>query len=164
MADILGFLGANILPLILMLIGFILVIVEMFLPGFGLPGISGTILLVIGIVLIANTVLQGLLIALVVVALLCVAFSIAIHSTSKGRLSNSKLVLNSVATEQMTENPLEFYMDKTGVAATRLNPVGSGDFDGVRLSILSDGEFIEAGEGVKVVRIEGKRIYVRKTL
>ncbi len=162
MADILNFLGANILPLILMLIGFILLIVEMFLPGFGLPGISGTILLVAGIVLIANTFLQGLLIALVVVALLCVAFSIAIRSTSKGRLSKSKLVLNSVATEQMTENPLDFYMDKLGVAATRLNPVGSGDFDGVRLSILSDGEFIEAGEGVKVVRVEGKRIYVRK--
>lgn len=162
MAQILSFLGENALALILMIVGFCLVIVEMYVPGFGLPGISGVLLTVVGIIIIADTVLQGLLIALIVVALLCVAFSIAIRTAARGRFMKSKLVLNSVATEQKEENPLEFYMGKEGVAATRLNPVGSGDFDGVRLRILSDGDFFEAGDKVKVVRVEGKRIYVRK--
>ena len=41
-------------------------------------------------------------------------------------------------------------------------PVGTGDFDGVRLTVLSEGEFVEAGERVKVTRVEGNRIYVRR--
>ena len=60
------------------------------------------------------------------------------------------------------ENPLEYYQDKVGVAATPLSPVGMGEFEGVKLNVLSDGEFIDAGERVKVVKVEGKRIYVRK--
>lgn len=162
MAEIGAFLGDNWLSLILIVIGFMLAVVEMYLPGFGFPGISGAILMVVGIVLIADTLLQGLLIALVVVALLCVAFSIAIRAASKGRLSKSKLVLKSVATEALEDNPLAYYMDKEGVAATRLSPVGAGDFEGVRLNILSESQFIEEGERVRVVRVEGKRIYVRK--
>ena len=53
-------------------------------------------------------------------------------------------------------------MGKEGVVATRLSPVGTGDFDGVRLTVLSEGEFVEAGERVKVTRVEGNRIYVRR--
>ena len=162
MAHILAFLSANLLPLILLLIGCGLIILEMFIPGFGLPGISGIAVTVFGIVIMADTVLQGLLIALAVIAVLCVAFSIAIHSTANGKIARSKLVLNSVATDASRENALEYYRDKVGAAVTPLSPVGIGEFEGIRLNVLSDGEFIDAGERVKVVKVEGKRIYVRK--
>ena len=162
MAHILAFLSANLLPLILLLIGCGLIVLEMFIPGFGLPGISGIIVTVVGIAVMADTVLEGLLIALAVIAVLCVAFSLAIRSTANGKMARSKLVLSSVATDAGRENPLEYYQDKVGVAATPLSPVGMGEFEGVRLNVLSDGEFIDAGERVKVVKVEGKRIYVRK--
>lgn len=162
MTEILAFLSVNLLPLILLVIGCGLIILEMFIPGFGLPGISGIVLTVVGIVFMANTVLQGLLIALAVIALLCVAFSVAIHSTANGKMVRSKLVLNSVATDAGRDNALEYYKDKVGTAITRLSPVGMGEFEGVRLNVLSEGEFIDAGENVKVVKVEGKRIYVRK--
>ena len=67
-----------------------------------------------------------------------------------------------MATDPREENPLLFYVGKEGVVATRLSPVGTGDFDGVRLTVLSEGEFVEAGERVKVTRVEGNRIYVRR--
>ncbi len=154
MTEVLGF--------ILMVIGFALLILEIYLPGFGLPGISGTIMMIVGIVLVAETFLQGLLITLIVVVLLCVAFSIVMRTASKGKFLNSKLVLNSVATKHKDENPLDFYLNQEGVAATPLNPVGSGDFAGVKLNVLSDGEFIEAGEKIRVVKIQGKKLLVRR--
>ena len=41
-----------------------------------------------------------------------------------------------------------------------LRPVGTADFDGVKLEVLAEGEFIEAGKPVRVVRVEGRKIVV----
>ena len=73
------------LPAILCLIsGFALVVVEMFIPGFGLPGISGIILLVVGVALKANSALEALIIAEVIILLLCVALSISLQAPPRG--------------------------------------------------------------------------------
>lgn len=154
--------ASNALPLVVIVLGMGLLILEMYLPGFGLPGIAGIALSVLGIVFMSNSLLEGLIAALIELALMCVAFSFALRSAAKGKLAKSKLVLHAVATDSKEENPLLFYMDREGVAATRLSPVGTGEFEGVRLTVLSEGEFVEAGEKVKVTRVEGNRIYVRR--
>lgn len=162
MDAVISYVASNALPLIVVVLGMGLLILEMYLPGFGLPGIAGIVLSVLGIVFMADSVLEGLIAALIELALLCIAFSFAIRSAAKGKLAKSKLVLHAVATDPKEENPLLFYMDKEGVVTTRLSPVGTGEFDGVRLTVLSEGEFVEAGEKVKVTRVEGNRIYVRR--
>ncbi len=154
--------ASNALPLVVIVLGMGLLILEMYLPGFGLPGIAGIALSVMGIVFVSDSLLEGLVAALIELALMCVAFSFALRSAAKGKLAKSKLVLHAVATDSKEENPLLFYMDREGVAATRLSPVGTGEFEGVRLTVLSEGEFVEAGEKVKVTRVEGNRIYVRR--
>ena len=45
---------------------------------------------------------------------------------------------------------------------TVLRPAGMADFDGVKLEVLAEGEFIEAGKPVRVVRVEGRKIVVRQ--
>ena len=151
----------DIVSILLILAGIGLLILEMFLPGFGLPGISGAVLTIVGVVLFSDTILEGLIVSLIVLTVLGVAFSIAIHSAARGRLAKSKLVLDTVATEPDKENLLSYYEGREGVTVTRLNPVGSAEFEGARLSVLSDSGFIESGVAVKAVRVEGKRIYVR---
>ena len=148
--------------IILLILGFGLVVLEMYLPGFGAPGILGCILLVAGVIAARPTPLQALIMALIIVALLCVALSIFIHSASKGRLANSRLVLKEVATRADGENELAYFVGKTGVTDTPLRPAGHAEFDGVRLSVVSEGEFIEAGRTVTVERVEGNRIVVRE--
>lgn len=153
------------LPAILcLIIGFGLVVVEMYVPGFGLPGISGLILLAIGVYLKADNASEALVIIIVTIALLCVALSISIHSASKGRLAKSKLVLHEVAThaESLNETDMSFFVGKDGVTKTVLRPAGIGEFEGVKLNIVSDGEFIPAGAKVHVERVEGNRIVVRE--
>ena len=100
--------------IILLILGFGLVVLEMYLPGFGAPGILGCILLVAGVVAARPTPLQALIMALIIVALLCVALSIFIHSASKGRLANSKLVLKEVATRPESENELKLLRRQDG--------------------------------------------------
>jgi membrane-bound serine protease (ClpP class) len=36
------------------------------------------------------------------------------------------------------------------------------DIDGLRVDVVSDGDFIEAGTAIEVTRVEGNRVVVRK--
>ena len=148
------------LPSALMLIlGFGLMVVEMYVPGFGLPGIAGILLLVGGVIVARPSPVGALAMALGIVAL-----SVCIRSASSGRLFHSKLVLKDVATQPETQetNDLNYFIGREGVTHTVLRPAGMADFDGVKLNVVSDGEYIPAGTRVVVARVEGNRILVRE--
>ena len=154
---------SNLPAVLLLVVGFILVVVEMYVPGFGVPGITGTACLIAGVIMKANSALEALIMAIVIIALLCVALSISIHSVSKGRLAKSKLVLHETATDAASigETDLKYYLGREGTATTVLRPAGMGEFDGVKLNVVSDGEFIAAGEKVLVTSVEGNRSVVK---
>ena len=159
----LGSLLLSIIPvLIMLLVGVGLLVFEMYVPGFGAPGISGIGLLVLGFILLKPTLEQGLLLGAILAAILCVALSICLYSASKGRLSKSKLVLNDVAVpaDSAENNDLNYFIGREGVTHTPLRPAGIGEFDGVKLNVVSDGEFIAQGRAIRVLSVKGNRIVV----
>lgn len=151
---------ANLPAVLCLVVGFVLVVIEMYIPGFGVPGITGIILLIVGIAWRANNPVEALVMTVVIVALLCVALSISIHSASKGRLSKSKLILHEVSNSPIDENDLDYFVGRDGHSRTVLRPAGIGEFDGVRLNVVSDGEFITKDAPIRVKRVEGNRIVV----
>ncbi len=156
---------SNIPELIMMIAGFVLLVIEMYIPGFGLAGISGTILMIGGIAVMGPTPLQALILVLISVILLSIAFSIAMYSISKGRLSRSKLVLNDALNqkEAAAGEDLSYFVGKVGQTRTALRPAGIAEFDGVKLNVVSDGDFVNTQKHVRVERVEGNRIVVRET-
>jgi membrane-bound serine protease (ClpP class) len=50
-----------------------------------------------------------------------------------------------------------------GAAITTLRPAGMAQLGSDRFDVITDGEYIRAGEAVKVIRVEGRKIVVRKT-
>jgi len=159
-----NFLFSHPIALVALVLGYVLLVVEFCLPGFGIPGILGVILSILGIITMQPTPMQALIVVVVYVALLCIALAICLRSAAHGRLSKSPLVLNEVAAkaESAESNDLCYFIGKTGTAHTPLRPVGIADFDGVRLNVVSDCDFIDRGESVRVDRVEGKRIVVSK--
>ena len=156
--------AGSVVWLILLIVGFALVVLEIYLPGFGLPGVVGGICLIAGIALKAQSdLIVWLVMTLVIAALLCVVLTVFMRSASKGRLDRSRFVLRDVATtSQLSGGDMAFYVGKSGVTTTALRPSGNAEIDGVKLNVLSDGEFIAEGERVKVVSVEGNRILVRR--
>ncbi len=154
----------NIPVLVMMLVGVGLLVFEMYVPGFGAPGISGIALLVLSFILLKPTLAQGLVLFAILAAILCVALSICLYSASKGRLSKSKLVLNDVAVpaDSAENNDLNYFIGREGVTHTALRPAGIGEFDGVKLNVVSDGEFIAQGKRIRVLSVQGNRIVVRE--
>jgi membrane-bound serine protease (ClpP class) len=51
---------------------------------------------------------------------------------------------------------------KTGKASTALHPAGIAQIQGERIDVVSEGELIDAGESISVVRVDGNRVVVRR--
>ena len=147
---------------ILFVAGFLLVIAEMFNPGFGVPGALGIILLIAGILVTAETVEQGILMGLILLVILAVMLTVVLYSASKGRLSRT-LILKDATDRKSgfsgTED-MQYLLGKSGKTLTPLRPAGCADLDGVRLDVVTLGEFIDKDVPVTVIEVEGNRIVV----
>ncbi|HHZ13149.1 MAG TPA: hypothetical protein GX394_04430, partial [Clostridiales bacterium] len=56
----------------------------------------------------------------------------------------------------------EDMVGRVGVSTTNLRPSGTGDFDGIKMDIIADGQYIPKGTKIKIVRVEGFRILVEQ--
>ena len=101
---------------------------------------------------------------LIAVALLAIAVSMSLRSAAKGRLSRSRLVLNDTESQEngySANEDMSTFVVMVGEAVTPLRPTGMAAFDSVKLNVVTDGEFIEQGARVAIVKAEGSRILVR---
>lgn len=163
----LEFILANLPIIICFLVGIGLLVLEVFLPGFGLPGIAGIILQVISIALIWMNYgsLAALGMTILVLAVVAIAISLSLKSAAKGRLSKSKIILHEKESAEAGYNAIEdmnVFLGKEGVTTTVLRPTGIAEFDGVRLNVVSQGDFIPANTQVRIEKVEGARIAVKK--
>lgn len=161
----LEFLLTNLPILICVVAGLALLIVEVFMPGFGVPGVSGIILLLISAALlwVKAGPLAALGLVVVIVALIAILLSIALKSASSGRLSKSPIILSDSERSEdgyISNNDMSVFVGREGTTRTVLRPSGIADFDGVRLNVVSDGSFIKQGASVRIERVEGSRIVV----
>lgn len=64
----------------------------------------------------------------------------------------------------MSQAPgLESYFGKNGRALTPLRPSGTAIIDDVRLDVVTDGEFIDVGDAVRVTEVTGNRVVVERS-
>lgn len=158
----------ELLPMLLcFVLGLGFLVAEVFMPGFGLPGISGIVLELIAIVLVYLRFggLAALGLTLIVLALVAIALSLALRSVRKGRLSKSSMVLSDEETPEegyVATKDMEVFLGREGVTTTVLRPTGMAEFDGVKLNVSADGEYIAKDEPVRVIRVEGARVVVKK--
>jgi len=163
--DLFSFLdGIQLYQIIILLLGLILLIIEMFTPGFGVAGGLGLVLLVAGIILTASTPLEALAMIVILLVILGAALTVVLHSAAKGKLSKT-LVLNDSLNKEAgyigTED-LEYFIGKEGTTLTVLRPAGTAEFDGIRLDVVSEGDYIPRNSKVKIIQVTGRRIVVRK--
>lgn len=165
--EIMGFLlNMGWLAILALIVGLGFVVFEMFHPGFGAPGIIGGILLVVGVILSAHSVIQALIMVIVLMAILGIVLTLILQSAAKGHLSRH-LVLNDILDKDykaVNTEDMEYFIGKVGTTLTVLRPSGLADFDGVRLDVVSDGGYISLGTKVEIIKIEGRRIIVKTSI
>ena len=153
----------NIIMILCFAVGSALIVVEAFIPGFGVAGISGIILEIVA--LWATWRLHGIPTALLallgVLVLIGLVIFFSYRSAVNGRLSKSHLVLKN--TETAAETPdAEQWIGREGITATALRPAGIVLVGETRLSAASSGEFIGKGVPVLITGIEGNQYIIRR--
>ena len=159
--------------LLLATAGILLLLVEAFIiPGFGVAGVLGILALLAGLIL--STVGEGSTVQAIIGAAsrLGVSLVIAIIASlfilrylPKTRVGRHLVLSTGLTAESgFTSEPLEEHnlVGKTGTAVSTLRPSGIANIDGKRIDVVSDGEFIEPGESVRVDHVDGNRVVVRR--
>lgn len=166
---------ASIMEILIFLTGVVLLIIEIFIiPGFGIAGILG-ILLIIGSIffsllntefyfvdnLLYSAIIQlagSLLTGILIFALL---FRFLPKSKNFSRLVLAeKLEGHDNTVTSTIENVL---MGSVGEAITPLRPAGIIMINGNRYDVVTEGDYIEKGEKVVVIQVEGAKIVVKKS-
>lgn len=159
--------------ILIFLIGIILLVVEIFvIPGFGVAGIAGIILVVGGLTisLLDNYDLDFKNVtmhdtgraAMIVFVGLCASVGLMVWISnrigSRGILKN--MALGTDLEEAKSTPSLEPLIGKDGVAITVLRPSGKIKIDGVMYDAVSEIGFIESGTTIRVMRFENAQLYV----
>ncbi len=159
-------LAVNLPIILLFLFGMGLLIVEAFMPGFGLPGITGCVLEIAAIVLtyIHHGGYAALGVTVLILMIMGIVVSLVLRSASKGRLSKSPMVHNDSEDASVldTAEDLKVFVGKRGIATTVLRPSGKVEIEGVSLNVVTDGEYIPMDTPVQVSRVEGRHLIVKK--
>ncbi len=151
------------LGIILLIAGFILIGIEMCVPGFGVPGISGIICLVGGILFTAKTVEQGLTITMIVVVILAMMLTLAILFLK--RIKPPFILEEDLKTapEYLNTSDLEYLLGKEGLASTDLKPSGKCNIEGVEFDVRAESRYIKKGTKVKIDRIHENTLIVKES-
>ena len=171
------------LELMMFLLGMVLLALEIFvIPGFGVFGVSGLLLIIASLVMASSTFagmssgekfeqsmrsLGSLGASLCTVLIVAVAINKYMPSipilnklilTPAGTAAGGPL-LNPSVTGSPAGGPV--MAGDIGMAASTLRPAGKATFGEHFLDVVSDGGYIDHGTSVEVVRVAGNRIIVR---
>lgn len=156
--------------ILMLCVGLVLLFIELFIPGFGVFGISGLVCIAGGIVthaVITQSIVQVLGLILIFSLIIIILFLILIRSARYGLLGKTPFVENKTAVPVNYQNQSEFafLVGKAGVAVTDMRPAGKILIDDkVYEGIEKNADMVEKGERIKVVEVEGIKIVVEKEI
>lgn len=155
------------LMIALFVLGTILIAIELVVPGFGIAGILGIISLILGVKIAADVVAPAILVVMIAVILIVIAFLVIwfYRSMTKGGRLSKTLVLESKLEDgdgYVAPKDHGILLDKRGKTLTMLRPAGTAEFDGEKVDVITEGEFIGSGKKIEVIKVEGFKVVVRE--
>ncbi|BCJ86226.1 NfeD family protein [Effusibacillus dendaii] len=150
-------------PILLFLLGIVLLVIEIFVTSFGILSVAGIASIggsVAFAVADAKYGVQSFFLALILAG---VATWITVKRFRNRGVWN-KLILKQQLTKEegyLPTKSYEFLLHREGTALTPLRPAGKVVIDGERFDVVTEGGFVEKGDSVVVIHVEGVRIVVR---
>jgi membrane-bound serine protease (ClpP class) len=165
---------ANIIEIVLFICGVGLLLLEIFvIPGFGVAGIGGIVLMMAGLYL--SLVGQLKQVSSSDLSTAAAYLSLSFIITFSGVIVILKLFPKTPFWKRISLQESQHkdegyvasrdyskYLGKLGRALSPLRPAGIGLFEGERLDVVSDGDFIDKDIPIEIIRIDGYRLIVRQ--
>lgn len=159
--------------LLIILVGILLLLIEMIvIPGFGIAGVGGIIVIIFGLY---RLLLPDVPVGEEVADMAMFGLTIGIIGGLVGLVLLFKLMTKTkfwkkLATPDVQDHArgydtslgLEDMVGKIGVAKSDLRPSGWVTVDDKKIFVVSDGTFIEDGQKVKIIKVDGNRVVVKE--
>ena len=151
--------------LLLFLLGIGLLLLETHVfPGHGLSALGGLVLIFLGMFLALGGAKAGAIYPagaalLTTVGAITLFFLYLPRSKVWSKLGQPGR--QTAAAGYVSSDDYTAFVGHIGTASTALRPSGTAEVDGVRLPVVSEGDFVPAGTPVQVVLVQGGRVVVR---
>lgn len=155
-------------PALLLIVGLVMMIVEIFVSGFGFFGITGIISLVAGVVVricFGLNLSQSLTLILLVLGFLVLVIMIMVWGAQYGILGKSGLFERRSTLDKdfnRADRELRKLVGKNGKTISKLDLGGKAKIKGKVYDVVSISSYIEPDKNIKVVEIKDNTIMVRK--
>ncbi len=167
------------LAILLFILGLVLIAVEIFIiPGFGVTGISGILLVVVSLVLVTLEKMPETSQDWMELGTTLTTFGLSMAAALVGAVAlawylpsipyANRLILKPPDEEEDLSDglgmvhPYASLLGAIGVASTPLRPAGKVQFGEDFLDVVAEGDYVNAGSRVQVIEIEGNRIVVKE--
>ena len=164
---------ATMSDMLFIITGLGLIMLEAFIiPGFGIVGISGIGVMLYGLYLllipdipvgeeVLGQAMDGFLIGLIGAVIgLYLLIRVLLKTNFWKQLTSPENQIKDRVDKNLLD--WESFIGEVGSSETDLHPSGWVKIKGKRVFVVSEGDFIEKGEDVKVLSADGNRILVRK--
>lgn len=146
-------------------IGLVLIAVEIVVPG-GVLGVIGALALMVAIVMgfFAFGAQGGFLAAVCIIVASAAVLAIWIKifpRTKVGKVLTLSREGSDFKASDPTPSPL---LGKEGITLSNLQLSGIAQIDGKRTDVVAESDFIPPNTPIKVVKVEGSRVVVRKVV
>ncbi|MDQ7780289.1 MAG: NfeD family protein [Planctomycetota bacterium] len=171
---------AEIAEIVLFVVGILLLLIEIFfIPGFGVVGIVGILLMAAGLLLSfqdfflpgsrypwqMDTLRSNFLVVLGSLAIALISL-VALARFVPNLPLFRRLVLTTAQRAEdgvvAGNSQLTVLTNKLGVVVSPLHPSGKVEIDGQKYDVVTEGVFLDVGMQIEVVSVEGARVVVRR--
>lgn len=144
--------------------GILLLVIEMFVPSFGIFGVLGIVSLIFSVIAAAKSIAEGV-IALSVGLVGALLFLWILYKFFGFKATWGKIILRSEQENKegyVSSRDRSHLLGQEGITVTPLRPAGWAKFGDQKEDVVSEGEMIPANTKVKVIHVEGPKVVVRR--
>jgi membrane-bound serine protease (ClpP class) len=131
-------------------------------PGHTIPGAAGVAILLLAVLLAFGLTFFIVAVETIATALVLtvICFTLVVRNLPQNAWAHRLALASAQGPEFVTSGDYSDLRGKIGTAASFLRPAGIAAIDGCRIDVLTKGEFISQGTPIRVVRVEGSRVFV----
>jgi membrane-bound serine protease (ClpP class) len=165
---------ASAIEIIMFVLGVALILVEVFvIPVIGIAGVSGIILIIASLFLSligSDPVLdfEGVSVAIIQLSVALLGAIVLIFIMAK-YLPKTNIFKRFVLSDAEKTNKgfsshatSKDLMGAEGIAITDLRPSGTAEINGKKVDVVTESEYVEKGQSLKVIAVEGIRVVVKQ--
>ncbi|MDD9268674.1 NfeD family protein [Paenibacillus sp. GCM10023248] len=146
-------------------LGIVLLVLELFVPSFGILSVLGAICLFGGVLMASSDPAEAAVMLGIALLAAIIVILFAIRTFKHRGVWNRFILREQLTTDKgFTSSPDRSHLLRlTGRSITPLRPAGTALIQGERVDVVTNGNFIAGDKEIIVVEVEGARVVVRET-